>query len=268
MLHERVYLDENDSRVYIDTYVANNRTHKRPAMLVIPGGGYSQVCTDREGEPIALAFFAKGYNCFVLNYRVNGEKYPAQLIDASRAMVHIKDNTEKYGIDADKVYAVGFSAGGHLAGSLATMYNEPDVVQTLGISDGYNRPNAAILSYPVVSAMLSTHKGSFDRLLGFDMTEADEDARRYLSLECRADEKSAPLFIWHTAEDKVVPIDGSLALAKRYVELSLPCMLHLYPYGLHGLALANDITSTDNPKSVQPLAQGWVDTAVEWLKTL
>ena len=268
MLHERIFLDPSDERVYIDTYVADERRHKRPAMLVIPGGGYSQVCTDREGEPIALAFVAKGYNAFVLNYRVGGETYPAQLIDASRAIAHIRDNADKYSVYQNKVYAVGFSAGGHLAGSLAIMHNEPEVLKTLGISEGYNRPDAAILSYPVVSAMLPTHAGSFEHLLGKSLCDATEDERRYLSLECRANEKSAPLFIWHTATDKVVPTNGSLALAQRYVELAIPCMLHLYPYGPHGVALANEITLTDNPDVIQPLAEGWVDAAVEWFKTL
>lgn len=269
MLHERVFLDPSDDRVYIDTYVADEKRRKRPAMLVIPGGGYSQVCTDREGEPIAIAFMAKGYNAFVLNYRVNGETYPAQLIDASRAIAHIRDNAEKYAIDENKVYAVGFSAGGHLAGSLAVMHNEPEVLNTLGIKEGYNRPDAAILAYPVVSAVVkSTHIGSFERLLGKPAADATEEELRYLSLDCRANEKSAPLFIWHTERDQAVAPDGSFALAQRYTDLAIPCMFHLYPYGPHGVALANEITLTDNTDVIQPLAEGWVNTAVEWFKTL
>ena len=84
MLHERIFLDSENPDVYIDVYVANNRTAVRDAMLVIPGGGYQQVCTNREGETIAMGFMAKGYNCFVLNYRVFNVPYPAQLLDASQ----------------------------------------------------------------------------------------------------------------------------------------------------------------------------------------
>ncbi|MBQ7387740.1 MAG: alpha/beta hydrolase [Clostridia bacterium] len=268
MLHERIYLDASDTRVYIDTYVANDTSHARPAMLVIPGGGYRQVCTDREGEPIAIAFMAKGYNAFVLNYRVDGETYPAQLIDASRAIVHIRDNAEKYSVDKEKVYAVGFSAGGHLAGSLAIMHDEPEVLKTLGARKGYNRPDAAILAYPVVSAVKQTHLGSFETLLGKNVSSFSEQEREYLSLECRASSDSAPLFIWHTAEDQIVPINGSMALAERYVELGLKTTLRLYPYGRHGVALSNDITVRDDPYAAQPLAEGWIDESCAWLKTL
>lgn len=269
MLHDRIYLDPSDDRVYIDTYVVNDKSHLHPAMLVIPGGGYREVCTDREGEPIALAFVARGFNAFVLNYRVGGDRYPAQLVDAGRAVAHIRDNAEKYAIDPEKVYAVGFSAGGHLAGSLAVMHNEPAVLETLGVCEGYNRPNAAILAYPVVSAVVkSTHIGSFERLLGKPVCDATDEELCYLSLERRANDKSAPLFIWHTAQDQAVAPDGSLALAQRYLELSIPCMLHLYPYGPHGVALSNEITLRDNPDVIQHLAEGWVDTAAQWLKTL
>ena len=89
MLHERIYLNADDARVYIDAYVSE-RNVIRDAMLVIPGGGYAMVCADREGEPIALDFFAKGYNCFVLNYRcgTEGDVYPKQIIDAGSAMIY------------------------------------------------------------------------------------------------------------------------------------------------------------------------------------
>lgn len=269
MLHERVYLDKSDDRVYIDTYVVNDRSHKHPAMLVIPGGGYSQVCTDREGEPIALSFVAKGFNAFVLNYRVGSfDVYPNQLIDASRAIVHIRDNADKYAIDKEHVYAVGFSAGGHLAGSLAIMHDEPEVLETLGIERMYNRPDAAILAYPVVSAMLNTHPASFSNLTGISYDHIHDNVREKLSLEYRASADSAPLFIWHTAEDQLVPIDGSMALAKRYVDLGIVTTFRLYPYGKHGVALANDITVRDDPYAAQPLAEGWIDESVMWINTL
>ena len=269
MLHERVYLDGSNAQVYIDTYVVNDRSYLRPAMLVIPGGGYSQVCTAREGEPIALSYVARGFNAFVLNYRVGADnRYPNQLVDASRAIVHIRDNKDKYAIDEHRVFTVGFSAGGHLAGSLAIMHDEPEVLEALGIERTYNRPDAAILAYPVVSALVNTHIGSFANLSGMQWDDIPLDVRNKLSLEHRANADSAPLFIWHTAEDQLVPIDGSLALANRYVQLGLPTTLRLYPYGRHGIALANKITECGNPYAVQPLAESWIDESVAWLNTL
>ena len=120
MRFERIYLNNEDKRSYIDTYVQDGNV-KRDAMLVIPGGGYCGVCSDREGEPIALEFFAKGYNAFVLNYRAGkaGDVYPSQLLDAAAAMIYIREHEEELCINKDRVFAVGFSAGGHLCGSLA-----------------------------------------------------------------------------------------------------------------------------------------------------
>lgn len=268
MLCERIFLDSSDENVYIDAYIANRRTVLRDAMLVIPGGGYHGVCSDREGEPIALAFLAKGYNCFVLNYRVGADAlFPNPLVDASRAILHIRENAEKYCISPDRVFAVGFSAGGHLAGSLATLASYPEVLSTLGIEDGANRPNAVILAYPVVTALLPTHEGSFVHLSGKKFSELTVEDKIKLSLECHVDEKTSPAFIWHTAEDKVVPACGSLELAREYVDAGIPVSMKLYPYGGHGLALANRITAGIE-ESMQPIAERWIDEAIEFLNTL
>ena len=269
MLQERVFLDPADERVYIDVYVANNRIFLHDAILVIPGGGYSQVCTDREGEPIALSYLARGFNCFVLNYRVGAVPYPSQLIDASRAILHIRENAEKYSIDPKRVFAVGFSAGGHLAGSLAIFHNDSDVLSALGITEGENRPNGVVLAYPVVSAMYPTHRGSFINLMGGkEFQDITDDEKRKLSLELHVSDKSAPAFVWHTAEDTVVPPYGSLALVEEYVKAGVPVKFNLYPYGRHGIALANKITEFGNPLTIQPLAEGWVDDSIAFFNTL
>ena len=193
MLHERIFLDPADDRVYIDTYIADDKSQLHDAMIVIPGGGYHNVCTDREGEPIALAYFAKGVNCFVLHYRagLDGDTYPKQLIDASRAVLHIRENAEKYAVDPNRVFAVGFSAGGHLAGSLALLSDEPAVLSALNINAGDNTPNGG---------------------KPFDEIDAATAAR--LSLDNHVTKSSPPAFIWHTAPDTVVPIAGTFALAK------------------------------------------------------
>ena len=108
MLLKRIPLEEGNPDAYLDAYLADPLGgFTRRAILVIPGGGYGAVCSDREGEPIALAFMAEGYNAFVLHYTVGRKKtYPAQLIEASRAMVHIRENAREYGIDPDAVFAV------------------------------------------------------------------------------------------------------------------------------------------------------------------
>lgn len=268
MKHERIFLDPSDDRVYIDTYIAEDKSVTREAMLVIPGGGYGVVCHEREGEPVALAYLARGFNTFVLNYRVGTDRYPDQLIDASRAIVYIKRHAEEFGIDARRVYACGFSAGGHLAGSLAILWNEPRVAEVLGIGGGENRPRACVLSYPVVSAWLMTHTPSVENLIGAPYADIGDEDKDRISLERNVNDACAPLFIWHTAEDEVVPPIGSLTLCAKYIEQGLPVSLHVYPYGPHGLSLADHYCSCNLPQFVQPMAQGWVDESVAWLRSL
>ena len=117
MIYKKIQLDNNDENVYLEIYVADALPgFTRNAILVIPGGGYGAVCSDREGEPIAMAFLPYGYNSFVLHYSVssNSDKtFPTQLIQASMAMKHIRDHAEEYNIDPKKVFVTGFSSGGH-----------------------------------------------------------------------------------------------------------------------------------------------------------
>lgn len=269
MLHERIYLDETDDRVYMDTYVGDIRNFARNAMLVLPGGGYRNVCTDREGEPIALAYLAKGFNAFVLNYRVGqeGDVYPKQLLDAARAVMYIKKNAERFNIDPERVFAVGFSAGGHLAGSLGLMASRPEVLEALGATKEDVKIKGMVLSYPVVTALYNTHINSFQRLSGMPIEEIPEDLKKKYSLEECVDENSPAAFIWHTATDNTVPPIGSLKLCAKYIEKKLPVSLRVYPYGCHGIALADKFSNYD-ASVAQPLAQNWLSESVDFINTL
>ncbi len=267
MIHERIYLDEN-KEAYIDTYVSELRFVTRPAMLVIPGGGYKVVCADREGEAVAEAYLARGFNAFVLKYRTGDEHhYPEQLIDAARAMLHIRANAERYNVDPCRVFAVGFSAGAHLAGTLALLSGDPVVLDTLGVCEKDIKPQAIVLSYPVVSAYSPTHEGSFVNLLGKPFDLLTEDERDKYSLECNVTPDSPPAFIWHTSTDPAVPPLGSMRLASAYIDAGATVSLHLYPYGVHGIALADEF-SNSVAAGIQPLAQRWVDDSVDFIKSL
>lgn len=266
MINERIYLDSENNEVFIDTYVKKSESPK-DAMLVIPGGGYGNVCSDREGEPIALAFAERGVNAFVLNYRVGeGKVYPAQLLDAARAIAYIKENSEKYGVDPERIFTVGFSAGGHLVGTVATKHKIAE--KLLDLPENFTRPAGSVYAYPVVSARCDTHISSFMRLLGKEAEDITEEEKRFHSLECNVTRDTPPAFIWHTAKDTVVPPIGSLLLAQAYLEAGVSVTMHLYPYGNHGVALANEVTKFDNEDWIQPLAEGWVEYAVRWIKTL
>ena len=269
MLHERIYLDCSDGRAYIDTYVSDlPHGGPRDAMIVFPGGGYGGVCADREGEAIAEAYLARGFNAFVVRYRVgDGINYPAHLLDAARAVLHVRANAEKYNINPTRVFAVGFSAGGHLTGTLGLLYSDPLVLSELGVEAEAIRPDGIVLCYPVVTAQHATHQGSFIRLLGKPYDELTDAERKKFSLENNVTENSPPAFIWHTAQDKAVPPIGSLRLCEAYIEKNVPVSLHIYPYGPHGIAMANRYTS-GSEAGIQPLAQRWLDDSVDFLRAL
>ena len=267
MIHERIYLDKEE-KAYIETYVnTDSRKDPRDAILVIPGGGYHTVCLDREGECVAVAYASRGVNAFVLNYRVGeGVHYPNQLLDAAKAMAYIKENAEKYHINPDRVFAVGFSAGGHLCATLATLHGEAE--ELLGLPKGVARPRGVVLSYPVITALAPTNEASFQNLLGKPFSEITEEEKKHLSIEENITADTPPAFIWHTAEDKTVPPMGSFRLAEAYALCGVPVEMHLYPYGPHATAVGTYISSGGNPDYIDSKIAEWIPESVAFMKTV
>jgi acetyl esterase/lipase len=272
MIFKRIPLDPEKKDVYLDVYVADKTKHYvRNAILVIPGGGYGCVCSDREGEPIAMAFMPHGFNAFVLHYSVASKEkrsFPAQLIQASLAMKHIKDNAEKYNIDPERVFVTGFSAGGHLAASLGVLWHINEVYEAVDMPFGYNKPTGMMLNYPVISGIEKeySHYGSFKNLFACD--EVSDEQLYRVSLEKHVDEKSSPAFIFHTSTDQLVPVKNALLLADAYAEKGMPFELHIYPNGPHGMALANEITCMGSDAFVDPAMEKWIENAVTWSKKI
>ena len=267
MRTERIFIDPSDSRTYIDTFVSYSK-HAHKAMLILPGGGYGGVCSDREGEDVALAYMARGFNCFVLMYRVGTpvDRYPRQLIDACRAVLYLRTHAAEFNIDPEQIYCVGFSAGGHLTGSLCTMYDRPEVKEALGVTGEECRPNGAVLSYPVVSACVpATHEGSFENLLGKHYADLTDEERVRYSIEQNVTDRTPPMFLWHTAEDDGVPTYGTLALAQKLIEHKIPVRLNLYPYGPHGMSLGTEMSSNQYAPFVDEFAKTWVDDSIAFL---
>ena len=204
----------------------------RPAVLVIPGGGYSGVCERTEGSPVALTFNRLGFHAFVLNYRVAPNCFPAPLEVAVRAVKLIRGHAEEWGIIPDRIVSCGFSAGGHLAGALGILA-EP---QHGMAGDRYDAVpgtvNAMILSYGVLVYAPWSHAGSWKNLTG-----GDEKLAEYCSLERHITEQTPPAFVWATMRDQAVDCRNSLVFAEAMLAAGRPCELHVYPYGDHGMLL-------------------------------
>ena len=268
-LYEYFGLKRQDGcKGYINSYILPNSLEycpdrKRPAMIVFPGGGY-WMRSDREGEPIALSYSAQGFQTFVVEYTVKSEfegaRFPIMLIEACMAVAYVRLNADKYNIISDKIAVIGFSAGGHLAGSALTMYDDIAVVNALKDNAKYCRPDLGVLSYPVATFLLPTHAGTRD-------IACAHDASLYpvYALENRVTENTPPTFIWTTAEDSAVPCVSSLILAQALAEKKVPFELHVYQKGYHGLSLAIDETYCKNADRYDEVGE-WFKKSVEFLK--
>lgn len=264
MINKVIQLTE-DAKLYV--YVSDICMHhmRRDGLLVIPGGGYGFVSMDREGEPIALEFMGRGMSCFVLEYSI-GDKavFPRPLQEAALAMKHIKEHAEEYNVDPDRIFAVGFSAGGHLCGSLGSFWNREEVTSIAGMTPQLAKPRGTLLIYPVISSGKYAHANSFKNLLG-SQTPTQEQLERY-SLELRVSEETVPAFLAHTATDPIVPVENSLLYAMALSSQNISFESHIFPNGTHGLALSNYITGGLDQR-VKEFAQ-WTDLAWDWMQRM
>lgn len=265
MNHEKIELRNealpNGYISTITTYVLNALEGDclRPGIVIFPGGGYEH-CSKREGERIAMGYNAAGFHAFVVDYALAPNRHPEPIYDAARAVSFVRKNAKKYGVDSDKIAVVGFSAGGHLAASISNLWNDSELFSEEEITSGIHRPNASVLAYPVITSAEFAHRASFDNLLG---QEADEDMRSKLSLEKRVGEHTPPTFLWHTYEDGLVPVENSLLYAMALSKYRVPCEMHIYPHGSHGLSLVSHETLW----SVSQFRRkyDWLAQSVEWL---
>lgn len=221
----------------LDSSPEMTNTQVRPAVLVFPGGGYV-MCSDREAEPIALAFLSEGYHAFILRYSL-GENaaFPRPLNDAEEALDLIRAKAHEWAVDPGKIAVCGFSAGGHLAAALGTM--------------GRVRPNALILGYPCILDSIST-------ILPAPIP----------SLEQKVDTKTPPTFIFATAADPLVPVEHSLQFAAALDRVKVPFEMHIFQSGTHGLALAKPVTSAGLRVMVDADAARWMGLCIAWLERL
>ncbi len=265
MLYKKIPLSETDPEVFLEVFVSDSFDVTRDALLICPGGAYHDICSDREGEPIALAFMPYCFNCFVLHYSVDTRAlFPRPLIEASLAVKHIKDNAEEYRINKDRIFVTGFSAGGHLCTALGTLWHMPEIYEATGMEYGYNKPTAIVPVYPVVvSNPEFAYRGGFYNIVGKNKTEEEYEV---YSLEKRVDERSVPAFIVHTAADQIVNVRNSISLADAYAKNKIPFELHIFEEGEHGMAVSNEITAGDNATWNNAHNAKWVELAAEWMK--
>jgi len=227
------------------------------AMLIIPGGGYKWVVIDKEGFESARQFAGEGTTVYVLRYRLPHQGWQAgpdaPLQDAQRAIRLIRARAAEDGIDPARVMVAGFSAGGHLAGTLAMQFDKP-VYAPVDAADAFSaRPDAAALIYPVATMTEPfAHPGSRLNMLG---DQPRPEAIASWSLESMARPDMPPVFLMHAADDAAVPVENALMLHAALRKMGVPVALHVYEAGGHGFGLRG---INDTP------LQSWPSLLREW----
>ena len=263
--YEKSGLSSNDCCPELDLYNLeiheNIEIKQRPAVIICPGGGDGH-CSVREGEPVALRFAAFGISALVLRYSGINKKFPTALLELSQAMAYVRTHASELGVNPDKIMVCGFSAGGHLAGSLAVHWNKPFISDVLGGANELYKPNGAVLCYPVITSGEKRHDGSIVNIAGENYPD---DIMELVSLEKQVTPDTPPVFLWHTSNDTCVPIENTLLFASALAENKVPFACHIFENGEHGLALCDDSTAGYSGH-INPDCGRWFEMAVDWIK--
>ena len=236
---------------------------KRPVVVICPGGGYG-FTSDREADPIAVRFMAMGYHAVVLRYSVAPERYPTQLLQLGTLVKYLKDHAKEYHIDAKKIFIAGFSAGGHLAASYGVFWDKEEPWNQIGATKSDLKPAGLILSYPVITSGEYAHHGSFQNLLG----DCYEELKGQMSLENQVSKNTPPVFMWHTFTDNLVPVENSIMFFQALRKQNIATEMHIYPCGVHGLALADYETSNALGGGMQKECETWIPLVKTWLENM
>lgn len=271
----------------LDPEISTGKTKQRPAIIICPGGAYLTHAL-REAEPVAARFLGMGYQSFILRYptyiadhrkpsnpsdvRFNeNAPWPEPVVDAMQAMAWVRAHADELCIDARRVYLLGFSAGAHLACSLAERFDDEELLARAGTDAKTARPDSLVLCYPMLSAdgvlKMSEDGEGFAHILGrafFGTDEPSEDQFEAMRLTHHVRPDMPRSFIWHTAEDELVDPKEALELASALLAAGVPCELHLFERGPHGQALCDETSAADETH-LNPGAAVWPALAHTWI---
>jgi acetyl esterase/lipase len=262
--------DSRFDKPQLTVYTPENGKANGAAVVICPGGGYGFLATDHEGKQVAELFTKHGVHAFVLQYRIVQKERPgplgkAPLLDAQRAIRMVRSRAKQYGLDVQRVGLMGFSAGGHLASTAGTHFDNGDPKANDPIDQESCRPNWLVLGYPVVTTDKSvTHGGSLRNLIGEKPT-AEELA--FFSNEKYVSADTPPTFIFHTDEDTAVPPENALLFVLALKKHKVPCELLLYAKGKHGVGLGTDPAWTGSQGEPHYTAD-WGDHLIAWCKVM
>lgn len=243
-------------------YPADPAKANGASVIICPGGGYSSLATVKEGEAPAKWMNSLGVSAFVLRYRISPYRHPIEMGDGLRAVRWVRSRARLYHLDPARVGMMGFSAGGHVASTVATHWDGGNSGATDSVDRFSSRPDFQILCYPVITMLDPyAHAGSRQKLLG------DNPSRELLELlsnERHVDSATPPAFLMHTRDDATVPFQNSQMYYDSCVKAGVPARLRLYDHGAHGVGLADGKSGAPDLPDVAK----WTGECAAWLKEL
>ena len=255
---------------YLDVYCCETKNdppeRKYPAMIICPGGGYAY-CAKIEGEPIMAAFFSAGVQCFVLRYAAARSDpsafYPTEHLQLAASFDWVRRHADEFKIDKNAIGLIGFSAGGHLAGSFgAGLWHSENYADVLGVDRENLRPSALALGYSVLSFLDPTNDWTVKNLLADKRFDEKEKAR--LSFENIVGKFTPPTYLWHTSSDDIVPVQCSLRAMRALADHGISFQARIYPEGGHGLSRATRLTTGDLTKIPPRYIADWMRDCTDW----
>lgn len=248
--------DSDNDKPTLTIYLPSPELATGAAVVVCPGGGYAGLASTYEGNEIAEWLNSFGVAGFVLKYRHKGTGYqhPAPLDDAQRAIRTVRARSTEFHVDPARIGILGFSAGGHLASSAGTHFDQGKADAKDAVDRAGCRPDFLVLCYPVISFVAPTmHQGSKKNLLG---ENPDPKLVEHMSSELQVTSDTPPTFLWHTDADSGVPPENSVLFYLALRKAKVPAELHVFEKGRHGLGLAQK----------EPGTRAWPDLAQAWMR--
>ncbi|WP_165815187.1 alpha/beta hydrolase [Levilactobacillus bambusae] len=241
------------------TNPSSSTENRLPAVIIVPGGAYTHI-PETQAEDLALAFYNQGYQAFYLRYSFLGESQPLMpkpIVELSSAIKMLRDHAGEWKLNPARIATAGFSVGGHIAALQNDYWQAEWLANDATASNDQIKPDAVILSYPVISPQLGypTEQSTIEKW------SANPTA---IAADLHVSQQNSPTFIWGTSDDPTVPVANALAYINALSQAKVPFEAHLFDHGPHGLALANQVTAWE-PEANSPHVAHWLNLALEWL---
>lgn len=270
MMHIRTIKLENkngftfDTIFYLRTAIIEEKQTQNPLMLIFTGGSFTSL-SKREQEPIALKYLSEGFNVALVYYNLltqNVPLFPNAALCGLTAIEYFRKHSTEYQINPDQVITAGFSAGGSVVAIMNSLLNDPKLLKTYGFNLDDILPNGTILGYPLLEldSLQASYPAEFQQWISDELVF--QNANEGVS------SVTPPTFLFHTANDDLVPVSNTLNYAQTLDKYSIPFEVHIYPKGVHGIATARKISATDRVGEINCAVESWMPLSLTWLESI